>query len=105
MKTRTATKSRKKSAELFSNRVRFNWGFHDAVQTVREHWNTTERNFGFGRGTLDIRTPTDVLDQHHDKSYAEGWYYGYYEALGGISTCKSSSHAWETALGLGRVQE
>lgn len=75
----------------FEARVRFNWGFHDAAQVVRENWQS--RNFGFGPG-LKVKKPEDVLEQHEDSHYAHGWIRGYYEALGGISKCESSESAW-----------
>ncbi len=80
-----------KARTPFDGRVQFNWGFHDACQVVREGWEN--KNYGFGPA-LDINSPEDVLKQHQNKMYAYGWYFGYYEALGGISKCESSESAW-----------
>ena len=81
----------------FEDRVRFNWGFHDAAQVVREGWEG--QNYGFIGTALNITKPEDELEQHQDKAYAHGWYFGYYEALGGVSSCESSEGAWKAYAG------
>lgn len=92
----TATKTRK-----FENRVRFNWGYHDAASVVRNA--RQGQNYGFDQ-KLNITKPEDVLEQHFDETYARGWLFGYYEALGG-GVCEVSDFAWQTAIELGTVTE
>lgn len=81
----------------FDNRVRFNWGFYDAVQCVREGWNNAAKNFGFG-SRMVVHDPEDVSKQHFDREYAVGWLFGYYEVLGGASPCESSDLAWASTV-------
>lgn len=100
MKTRKARVTSK-----FENRVRFNWGFHDAVQVVREGWQ--RKNYGFGPA-LKIESPEDVLARHFDRVYARGWIMGYYEAVGRQSggadlNNMSSEVAWNDAMRQGKV--
>ena len=83
-----------KVANKFSNRIRFNWGYHDAAQSVNKGWNSVGCNFGFGP-TLKINTPGDVLARHPDKFYAEGWIRGYRDAEAKIGT-SSSEAAWNS---------
>lgn len=87
----------------FENRVRFNWGFHDAAQVVRQGWNKAEANYGFGP-SLKIESPLYVLARHPDKVYAHGWFYGYYTAMSGRPT-ESSEAAWAEAKELCQVAE
>jgi hypothetical protein len=104
MKTR---KTRK--AEKFENRVRFNWGYHDAAQAVREGWDCPEKNFGFAiGGTMGaITSIRDVLVKHFDKTYAQGWQAGYHDAQDGIYEARgrNSEEAWQLALRMGLVAE
>ncbi len=91
------------SAVLFDDRVRFNWGYHDAAQAVREGWDSPERNYGFG-SFLVLRTPQHVLERHPSPIYAAGWMAGYADAKAGRNTT-SSDPAWEAhnAPGAGRA--
>lgn len=89
----TATKTKQSK---FSNQQRFNWGYHDAAQVVREGWNTREKNFGFGPA-IKINEAIDVSTYHPDESYAEGWMRGYRDALEGKDTT-SSEQAWNDAI-------
>lgn len=93
-----------KAEPKFANRVRFNWGFHDAALAVRCEWDNADRNFGFAKGFLDnIQGASDVLAKHPDSSYARGWFYGYHEAKEG-KMCDSSEPAWNDALSAGQVE-
>jgi hypothetical protein len=97
MKTKTR-RTRHHAEVKFENRIRFNWGFHDAVQVVEEGWNTPERNFGFARSAGWVLTrPEDVLAIHPDHEYAAGWISGYERKLAGEQTT-SSEPAWNDAL-------
>ena len=87
----------------FEDRVRFNWGFHDAVLAVRQGWATAEKNFGFATA-LKIGSVDAVLTQHFDGVYARGWTFGYQAALAG-NDCTSSEPAWQNAVQLGQVSE
>lgn len=89
------------TATKFENRVRFNWGYHDAAHGVRrgKKW----QNYGFG-DALKIDSPKDVMEKHHDKAYALGWTFGYYEALGG-GICNTSEYAWKNATEQGKITE
>lgn len=106
MKTAKRAKS---SQPKFENRVRFNWGFHDATYAVANGLNTVEKNYGFGFGkggsTLDINSPDEVVAKHFDKEYAIGWTFGYYEAVGRGSRPESSESAWQSAVREGKVSE
>lgn len=88
----------------FSNRVRFNWGYHDAAQAVREGRDTTASNFGFSREFCLIECVQDVLVYHPDKSYAQGWMFGYYASKDGAHEV-SSENAWNQAMTAGVVRE
>lgn len=85
----------------FENRVRFNWGFHDAALAVRQGWANPERNFGFGPA-LKVAKPEDVQEQHYDKVWAAGWKFGYDQAKAGLET-PTSQPAWEKAVSEGLV--
>lgn len=98
-------KAKTTSKVKFENRVRFNWGFHDASQAVEQGWATPEMNFGFGPAFGAFKTPEDVVAMHEDKEYARGWYYGYYETCGRGSRPESSEVAWNDALKAGQVSE
>ena len=83
---------RRKKEPMFEDRVRFNWGFHDAVSAVRHGRAVPERNFGFGPA-LDIKEPADVLIHHQDRAYAEGWTRGHYWQTHNLAV-ESSEAAW-----------
>jgi len=76
----------------FGIRQRFNWGYHDAASVHRRGLGA-DRNFGFGP-KLTIRVPEDVLRQHYDAAYAEGWVRGYADAEAGRYE-GNSGHAWD----------
>lgn len=96
----TTISKAKKTPPKFEDRVRFNWGYHDAAQAFREGWGV-EKNFGFGPA-IRILLPVDVLSQHPDGVYAEGWIRGYCDARDGKDTTSSES-AWEEAEANGDV--
>lgn len=93
----------------FENRVRFNWGYHDAANAVKNGWATTQRNFGFcNYGSLaGLKDIADILTRHHDKAYAQGWQAGYYDAEDGMYEERGclSDAAWDAAIKMGLVQE
>lgn len=100
----TATrKSRKNNTPKFENRTRFNWGYHDAAQAVKQGWCNVANNYGFGPA-IKIETASDVLIRHTDKEYAEGWYSGYCDAISG-EYANDSTKAWNAAMLLGKVSE
>ncbi len=107
MKTSTR-KNRKSSQPKFENRVRFNWGFHDATFAVEQGWAVRENNFGFcHHGPLaGLRSSGDVISKHFDKTYAQGWMEGYL-AMTTDETARptSSDEAWIEALKNGYVSE
>jgi len=90
----------KRRTEKFEDRIRFNWGYHDAVQAVRNDWDKPERNFGFGSAIADLTNPEKVLANHPDGVYAHGWVAGYYDAKGGRNT-ESSAAAWNIFMPVG----
>ncbi len=103
---KTKAKKSRRGAKLpkrpmFENRVRFNWGFHDAAQTVREGWDA--HNMGFA-SAFSFNSLADVLAKHPDHSYAVGFVYGYKTAKAGLSTV-TSQPAWDEALAKGEVAE
>jgi len=95
---------KKANAEKFENRVRFNWGYHDAAQAVRQGWDNPAHNFGFAQhGPLAGLTGLkDLLARHFDRTYAQGWQAGYHDAMDG-TYANDSSEAWNVALSLGLV--
>lgn len=106
-KTRTARKTlrpARKSEAFFSDRVRFNWGYHDAANAVRNGWACEAHNFGFARGgKLDGLTgAADVLARHFDSSYAKGWTRGLADAQAGKAT-PSSEPAFQDAVAAGQM--
>jgi hypothetical protein len=103
-----ATMTKNQKAPKFENRVRFNWGYHDAAQAVREGWNTAEMNFGFARGgVLKITCVKDVLEQHFDREYAQGWQQGYFDSEDGMydANGQNSEAAWQRCKVAGLVAE
>jgi len=96
----------KKTAEKFSNRVRFNWGFHDAAFAVRNGVANAENNFGFAQGgpLAGLTCPQDVLRKHFDRAYAQGWQGGYNAASDGTYE-NDSEPAWNAAKFLGLVSD
>jgi hypothetical protein len=100
----TTKRKAKAKKELFKNRVRFNWGYHDAAQCVREGWTETGRCFGDNGPLSRATTPEEVLRYHFDASYANGWAAGYRDARAGVYANNSQS-AWEEALAAGWVSE
>ena len=91
----------------FENRVRFNWGYHDAAQAVREGWANPEHNFGFARqGVMaSLTCVADVLAKHFDSDYAQGWQQGLFDAQDGTyeANGKSSEMAWRLMIKAGLV--
>lgn len=99
MKTSKTSKSR----DQFSNRVRYNWGYHDAAQAVRRGWDCIKENFGFATyGILANITPDTLLTRHHDTNYAQGWLAGLADARSGRYTGNSEA-AWTKDLASGLV--
>lgn len=96
-----------KKKEKFENRVRFNWGYHDAAHAVRQGWANPERNFGFGPALAGLESVADILARHHDKVYAQGWQAGYIDAKDGMYEARgqNSEEAWNMAKKLGLVAE
>lgn len=86
----------RKPLSLFEKQVRFNHGYHDAAQAVREGWDNENHNYGFG-SALSIKCPEHVLLRHFDATYAQGWFAGYCDAKDGKNT-NSSELAWQQAL-------
>lgn len=102
-----ATKrTRKNTQPQFENRIRFNWGYHDAAQAVQEGWDNTEKNFGFAVGgpLAGLSSPEEVIRRHFDPPYAQGWIAGYNDAKKGTYT-RNSETAWVHALSQGKVSE
>lgn len=104
--TTMTRKSRKSETPKFENRVRFNWGFHDAALAVKEGWDNVENNFGFAHhGPLaGLQNAWDVPAKHFDATYARGWFIGWCTATQGEST-ESSQRAWDSAIAGGMVSE
>lgn len=105
----TATKkSHESKLPKFENRVRFNWGFHQATLAVEQGWAIPENNFGFANhGPMsNLGMASDVVRRHFDKTYAEGWMAGYV-AMKTDDTKRpaSSEEAWGEAMADGRVSE
>lgn len=96
-------RTKKSESPKFENRVRFNWGYHDAANAVKCGWNTAEKNFGFG-SSLKITCVADVLEQHFGSSYAQGWQQGYFDAEDGTYD-NSSEAAWLLCKSAGTVSE
>lgn len=96
--------SKKRKDPKFENRVRFNWGYHDAAHGVRMGWANPEKNFGFANTGImaGLETPESVLSRHYDKAYARGWYAGYTDMLAGTYE-NDSDRAWGSALENGLV--
>jgi hypothetical protein len=78
---------------LNSPRIRFNWGYHDAVQCVENKWDETGHCFAGNLGKCV--TPQHVLEFHFDQNYAKGWAFGYRDAKAGQQK-QSSEPAWLT---------
>ena len=93
----------KRSKSKFPNRVRFNWGYHDAVQSVRAGWAVPEKNFGFG-SAFKVADPENLRDVHPDPAYAVGWVHGYRDAVVGDEKSFSDA-AWDFATAAGEVSE
>lgn len=100
-------KTKKSKTEKFENRVRFNWGYHDAALAVEQGWANEERNFGFGPAFGKLTCIADILERHHDPIYAQGWQHGYMDKQDGMYEARgrSSEEAWNTALKMGLVTE
>jgi len=103
-KSSKSSKSSKYVEPKFENRVRFNWGYHDAANALKNGWGTPERNFGFSVSMGVINGPEDVLKYHFDKAYAQGWAKGYADYQSGIYA-GNSQNAWEECLAAGIVSE
>jgi len=105
----TATRKAKQTAPKFENRVRFNWGYHDAALAVERGWACPERNFGFAvGGPMDgLASVADILARHFDRVYAQGWQAGYEDARDGMYEARGQNgeEAWEVAVRLGLVSE
>jgi hypothetical protein len=86
----------------FEDRIRFNWGYHDAVQCVQEGWDISGRCFA---GELKpCVTPKQVIAHHFDKVYAHGWAAGYRDAKQ-QQAANTSEFAWnEYRSGTGYYQ-
>lgn len=86
-----------KKKSNFPDRVRFNWGFHDAAQCVERGWDL--EGAAFAKGLSDKMggaptTPEKVIQFHPDPAYAYGWRAGYVCAKQ-KGDHKSSQPAWE----------
>lgn len=83
----------KTSEDKFTDRVRFNWGYHDAHHACRMGWANAECNFGFGPD-YQFAEPNDIAKHHRDPSYAAGWMFGYADAVNGRPQ-ETSEEAWK----------
>jgi hypothetical protein len=70
----------------YSDRVRFNWGYHDGAFDVR-----------CGRAPV-------WSAPHYDRVYETGYYYGRNAYLHDEPT-ESSDHAWTEAINVGDIHE
>lgn len=79
----------------FPNRVRFNWGYHDAAHAVFMGWDNPGHFWGFAKALGEkIEKPDDVLTHHFDPHYASGWIAGYRDKKAGLYD-GSSETAWK----------
>jgi hypothetical protein len=95
MTMKTATKKTSKQAvqPAFENRVRFNWGFWDAIFNAKN-----------GLPRPDGLTVETIADKHHDAAYAQGWIAGFNAHANGFDG-SSSEDAWQIAQQAGLVCE
>lgn len=78
----------------FTDRIRFNWGFHDAAHAFRMGWACPGHYWGFAMELgREIHEPADIMRVHTDKVYATGWLLGLSWAESG-KDCTSSEPAW-----------
>lgn len=78
----------------FEDRVRFNWGYHDAVDAHQRGaiFGLFDSTFHKGREMTD----TIVENEHYDKVYAAGWGFGYRMSREmGENTPTTSEPAWQ----------
>ncbi len=69
--------------DQFTDRVRFNWGYHDAAQDVRRGWKRA-----------DGLTVFDIAEKHFDKPYARGFVEGWEDQTAGTYLGLSDA-AWK----------
>ncbi len=93
MKTAAKKTSKKTRKPAFENRVRFNWGFWDAINNAK---NNIPRPDGL---TIDT-----IATKHHDAAYAQGWIAGFNAHAIGFNG-SSSEDAWQVAEQAGLVAE
>ena len=93
MKTATKKTSKKAVQPAFENRVRFNWGFWDAIFNAKN-----------GLPRPDGLTVETIADKHHDAAYAQGWIAGFNAHANGFDG-SSSEDAWQIAQQAGLVSE
>lgn len=98
------TRKTKKQASKFENRVRFNWGYHDAAFAVKHGLDNAAKNFGFGPAFGTMESVRDVLAKHHDPIYAQGWQQGLMDAQDG-TYANDSEAAWNRCLAAGTVTD
>jgi hypothetical protein len=87
-----------KTASKFEGRVRFNWGFWDAINAHKNGSMTKARNFGFPSwGKFQVECPRGVWMNHPDRAYAEGWIHGYRTGCDPEvrNTIQTSEGAWK----------
>ncbi len=75
------TNATKNSAPKFSDRVRFNWGFHDGTREAQNP------KMSLTDGVRDMST-------HFDRAYAAGYLAGVADFRATGERCESSDAAW-----------
>ena len=93
MKTAAKKTSKKATKPTFEKRVRFNWGFWDAIFNAK---NSLPRPDG-----LTVET---IADKHYDAAYAQGWIAGFNAHANGFDG-SSSEDAWQAAKQTGLISE
>ena len=80
-------KDSRKKKELFEDRVRFNWGYHDAWGDARSDRVRQLSSFG----PQSIR----VVSGEYDRAYYDGYQAGIREFHAGVVYTESSEQAWK----------
>lgn len=79
-----------KRQELFSDRVRFNWGYHDAAGEVKNGRPRLTQCFG--------EQTTRIVSREHDAAYYDGYIAGLEDARANQCT-ECSAPAWKRLTG------
>lgn len=80
------TISMRKATDLDQNRIRFNWGYHDAHSDFINHWQRADK-----------ATALNIMQTHYDSIYARGYTYGWYDCENNLYT-GNSDNAWQRAI-------